>query len=216
MLVATLSAALWRSAGSSSAEPPAPAVLAGLSFSPLERGQSPARSLPTIEQLDADLALVARHAKRIRTYAVDGDFAEIPALARRHGLEVTLGVALDPREWASSRATNDARLRRLAEIVARNDNVTRVIVGNESVLAGDWTVAELGAMLDELRATLTVPVGTAEPWNVWLANPALAEHVDFIAVHLLPYWEGVDARVAVEHIDARMRDLRAQFPDKPS
>jgi exo-beta-1,3-glucanase (GH17 family)/cellulose synthase/poly-beta-1,6-N-acetylglucosamine synthase-like glycosyltransferase len=215
LLVVAVTATLWRFAGSQSIEPPAPTIVAGLSFSPLDRGQRPERSLPTIEELDADLALVATHTKRIRTYAVDGTFGEIPALAQRHGLEVTLGVALDPRDWASSAETNAARLHRLGEIAGRNENVTRVIVGNESILADDWTIAELGAVLDGMREELAIPVGTAEPWNVWAANPGLAQHVDFIAVHLLPYWEGIDARVAVDHIAARMRDLQAQFPDKP-
>jgi exo-beta-1,3-glucanase (GH17 family)/cellulose synthase/poly-beta-1,6-N-acetylglucosamine synthase-like glycosyltransferase len=215
LLVAAVSAALWTAAGGPLTAPPAPATLAGLSFSPLERGQRPERSLPSIESLDADLALIAQHTKRIRTYAVDGTFAEIPELARRYGIEVMPGVTLDPPEWESSAATNTARLSRLAEITKRNENVTRILVGNESILAGDWTVAELAAMLEELRAEVEVPVGTAEPWNVWAANPMLAEHVDFIAVHLLPYWEGIDARVAVEHVAARMRDLQAQFPDKP-
>ncbi|HEY7672961.1 MAG TPA: glycosyltransferase [Gammaproteobacteria bacterium] len=215
LLVAVVTAALWRYVASPSTEPPAPAILAGLSFSPLDRGQRPERAQPSIEELDADLTLVAAHTKRIRTYAVDGTLAEIAALAERHGLEVTLGVALDPRDWASAAATNAARLRRLVDIAEHNRNVTRVIVGNESILAGDWTVAELAPVLDELREELAIPVGTAEPWNVWAANPTLAEHVDFIAVHLLPYWEGIDARVAVDHVAARMRDLQAQFPDKP-
>jgi exo-beta-1,3-glucanase (GH17 family)/cellulose synthase/poly-beta-1,6-N-acetylglucosamine synthase-like glycosyltransferase len=215
LLVAAASTALWRAVDGPIVEAPAPALLAGVSFSPLVRGQSPERSLPSLEQLDADLALVAQHTKRIRTYALDAELAAIPVLAQRHGLEITLGVALDPREWASSAATNSARLERLVEIATSNANVTRVIVGNESILSDDWTVAELSAVLDELRATLDVPVGTAEPWNVWAANPELAEHVDFIAVHLLPYWEGIDARFAVEHIDARMRELEEQFQDKP-
>jgi exo-beta-1,3-glucanase (GH17 family) len=151
LLVAAVCAALWRFSGSPSTDPPAPTILAGLSFSPLDRGQRPERSLPSIEALDADLVLVAAHTKRIRTYAIDGALAEVPALAERHGLEVTLGVALDPRDWADSAATNAARLRRLVEIAGRSENVTRVIVGNESVLAGDWTVAELAAVLDQLR-----------------------------------------------------------------
>jgi exo-beta-1,3-glucanase (GH17 family)/cellulose synthase/poly-beta-1,6-N-acetylglucosamine synthase-like glycosyltransferase len=215
LLVVAVSSLLWRFVERPSDEPPAPAVIAGLSFSPLDRGERPERSQPSIEELEADLALVAAHTKRIRTYAVEGTFAEIPALAKRHGLEVTLGIALDPRAWASSAETNTARIRRLVEIAGRNENVTRVIVGNESILAGDWTVAELAEVLERLREELAIPVGTAEPWNVWVANPTLAEHVDFVAVHLLPYWEGIDARVAVDHVAERMRDLQARFGDKP-
>ena len=35
------------------------------------------------------------------------------------------------------------------------------------------------------------PVSTAEPWHVWLAHPELAQAVDYITIHLLPYWEGL-------------------------
>jgi exo-beta-1,3-glucanase (GH17 family)/cellulose synthase/poly-beta-1,6-N-acetylglucosamine synthase-like glycosyltransferase len=216
LLVAALVAASWIIGAGPITEPPAPTTLAGLSFSPLKRDQAPTRApLPSAQELDADLALVARHTRRIRTYAVEGTFAAIPALAKRHGLEVTAGVALDPRAWAGAAQTNDMRLRRLAEVVARNDNVTRVIVGNETLLERGWTLAELGAVLEKVRRELDVPVGTAEPWNVWMANPELAEHVDFLVVHLLPYWEGIDVDIAVEHVGLRMRDLEAQFPGKP-
>ncbi len=69
------------------------------------------------------------------------------------------------------------------------------MIGNEVLLRGDLPVEELEKYLDRARAAIGQPVGTAETWHTWLAHPELAQHVDFIAVHLLPYWEGV----AVEH-----------------
>jgi exo-beta-1,3-glucanase (GH17 family)/cellulose synthase/poly-beta-1,6-N-acetylglucosamine synthase-like glycosyltransferase len=214
-LVACVVASLWALIGGPVAEPAAPAAIGGFSFSPLRRGQDPAKlPLPTAAQLDEDLALVARQTQRIRLYSVDGSFAAVPALAKRHGLEVTAGVWLDAPTGGGA-AANAARLRALADVIERNDNVTRAIVGNETLLRGDASFAELASVLDRTRATLRVPVGTAEPWHVWLANPALAEHVDFIAVHLLPYWEGIHVDAAVDHVAARVRDLEARFPDKP-
>src|SRR2546423_14813996 len=41
------------------------------------------------------------------------------------------------------------------------------------------------------------------------ALPILAEHVDFIGVHLLPYWEGVP-------VDAAVRNLVRQFSPPPA
>ena len=196
--------------------PPAPATIAGFSFSALGRGEHPARGpFPGSAALDRDLALVARHAERIRTYSVDGVFARIPELARRHGLAVTAGIWLDPAVSPAAARANAVRLRELAGVVEQNANVTHAIVGNETLLAGDWTLAELGAVLDRMRASLDVPVGTAEPWHVWMETPELADHVDFIAVHLLPYWEGIRVDAAVEHVVARMQDLQARFPNKP-
>jgi hypothetical protein len=48
------------------------------------------------------------------------------------------------------------------------------------------SVSALAAELDRVRLAVKQPVSTAEPWHVWVDNPRLAEHVDFITVHLLP------------------------------
>jgi cellulose synthase/poly-beta-1,6-N-acetylglucosamine synthase-like glycosyltransferase len=49
---------------------------------------------------------------------------------------------------------------------------------------------------------------------VWISNPQLAQHVDYIAVHLLPYWEGVGVETAVDYLAARVEDLERAFPGK--
>ena len=36
-----------------------------------------------------------------------------------------------------------------------------------------------------------MPVTTGEIWSVWRDHPELVSAVDFIAVHILPYWEGM-------------------------
>ena len=91
----------------------------------------------------------------------------------------------------------------------------RAIVGNEALLSSDLTIDELATFLARARQALSVAVGTAEPWHLWIQHPELANHVDFIAVHLLPYWEGIHVDDAVDHIVARMDTLKATFPDKP-
>jgi len=74
---------------------------------------------------------------------------------------------------------------------------------------------ELFAVLRRLRASLRLPVSTAEPWHVWLAHPELVDEVDFLSVHLLPYWEGVPVEVAVHEVWRRYDELRVRYPDKP-
>ena len=70
----------------------------------------------------------------------------------------------------------------------------------------------LEGYLDRARDAIGQPVGTAEPWHVWLAHPELAEHVDFIGVHLLPYWEGVPVDAAVEYSLSQYHRLQKAFP----
>jgi exo-beta-1,3-glucanase (GH17 family) len=39
--------------------------------------------------------------------------------------------------------------------------------------------------------------------------------VDFIATHILPYWEGIPADKALDYVFARYQQLRTAFPDQP-
>ncbi|MBL8271035.1 glycosyltransferase, partial [Steroidobacter sp.] len=97
----------------------------------------------------------------------------------------------------------------------KHANVIRLVIGNEAVLRGDLTVAQLAEQLDRVRDAVTQPVSTAEPWHVWIKHPELVEHVDYLAVHMLPYWEGIPVEGAIEYIAARMDQLRAAYPGKP-
>src|SRR5262249_48954329 len=128
------------------------------------------------------------------------------------GLKVTAGAWLD-----ADPKKNDREIRNLVASVRANPNVNRVIVGNEVLLRGDLKLAELAAYLRRVRALLApygIPVGTAEPWHVWLKHPQLAREVDFIAVHLLPYWEGVSAESAVGFTLERLAEVKKRFPYK--
>ena len=50
---------------------------------------------------------------------------------------------------------------------------------------------------DRMRASVKVPVTTAEQWHVWQEHPELGKHVDLIAAHVLPYWESVSVENSV-------------------
>jgi len=36
------------------------------------------------------------------------------------------------------------------------------------------------------------------------------------AVHMLPYWEGIDLDDAVDYVVDKINELKVLFPDKPS
>ncbi|RYZ63459.1 MAG: hypothetical protein EOP08_10885, partial [Proteobacteria bacterium] len=94
-------------------------------------------------------------------------------------------------------------------------NVVRVIVGNEALgVRNEVTVEQMIAMLDHVRSNTKRPVSTAEPWHVWLKYPELADHVDYLAVHMLPFWEGVPHEAAVDYVSDKMQRLEKAFPDK--
>jgi exo-beta-1,3-glucanase (GH17 family)/cellulose synthase/poly-beta-1,6-N-acetylglucosamine synthase-like glycosyltransferase len=181
----------------------------GFAFSAFQRDQSPLDgTFPTQRQISDDLRLLARHGERIRTYA-SAESAAIPRLATANGLRVTAGA------WLDRRLDNNTReLDALIEQARTFAGIDRVIVGNESVLRSDLTPRQLIPYLDRARKALKIPVSTAEPWHVWLKHPELAEHVDFITIHLLPYWEGVPVRRAVADVIARYDQVQRRFPEQ--
>ena len=73
-------------------EPAWPTRIQGFCFSPYREGQSGVlKTMPSEAEIESDLALLADKTYAIRTYTVEGIMAKVPALARKYGLNVTLG-----------------------------------------------------------------------------------------------------------------------------
>jgi exo-beta-1,3-glucanase (GH17 family)/cellulose synthase/poly-beta-1,6-N-acetylglucosamine synthase-like glycosyltransferase len=211
LLMAVLSVLLWWMVNRPGIEPPWPAMIDGFSFSPMRGEQSSANGdYPSIAEIDEDLALLAGDVHAVRTYTVQSTLAEVPRLAAAHGLNVTLGGWIGADVQA-----NAAEIESLIRVYRENHRrVVRVIVGNEALLREDQDVAQMIDHLRRVKRSVWAPVSTAEPWHIWLEHPELVAQVDFIAVHMLPYWEGVAVDGAVDHVLRRYRELREAYPDK--
>ncbi len=211
IVFAAITFGLWAWLNRPVEEPHWPQRVQGMAFSPFHADQNPAdRVLPTREQIDADLALLASASvNAVRTYSSIDSLAEVPELAAKHRLKVAVGAWLD-----RNRTTNEREIAAAIELARAHDNVIRLLIGNESILRGDLTVHELSEALERVRAAVDQPVSTAEPWHVWISHPELAEHVDFIGVHLLPYWEGIAVEEAVDYMASRVELLEKTFPGK--
>jgi exo-beta-1,3-glucanase (GH17 family)/glycosyltransferase involved in cell wall biosynthesis len=208
---ATLTFAVWAYLNRPTREPPWPPVIQGFAFSPFRANEDPTHfEMPTDAEIDSDLALLEGKVNAVRTYSVGSTLADVPELAEKHGLNVALGAWLD-----SHRDKNEEQLQTAIDLANSHQNVVRVLVGNEVLLRGDLPLAELEKYLDRARDAIGQPVGTAETWDTWLSHPELAQHVDFIGVHLLPYWEGVPVDKAVDYSVAQFKRLQQTFPHKP-
>ena len=162
-----------------------------------------------LQRVDRDFDKLDDITRSIRLYASSGIFSEVPKIAAEHGLSVSAGawVGKDPK---FSRQELDAAV----NLVNTNPNVRDLIVGNETILRKELTVDELIKYLREARRRVRVPVSTGETWDIWLKYPQLASEVDFIAAHILPYWEGIPADQAVKYAFERYQDLKKAFPGK--
>ncbi|MGK0247034.1 MAG: exo-beta-1,3-glucanase (GH17 family), partial [Pseudomonadota bacterium] len=82
-----------------------------------------------------------------------------------------------------------------------------------------WAIAEsnvhrLIKVIQRVKKSVNVPVTTGEIWNIWRDHPQLANSSDFIAAHVLPYWENFTDKQAVDQAVDRYNLLRDSFPGK--
>lgn len=184
--------------------------VAGLAYNAFGRWDSPiTQRFPDDAAIESDLRQLALLSPRLRTYS-SSEFDRLPALAETEGIKLTAGAWLDARL-----DNNERELGAVLRAARSHRGIERLIIGNEVLLRGDLEREQLTRYLDRARAGTRLPVSTAEPWHVWLSQPQLARHVDFITVHLLPYWEGVPVDRAVDYALMRLREVRERFPGKP-
>lgn len=163
----------------------------------------------TLRELARALDVIKPVARSVRTYTVSGIQAQVPALAKERGIEVMLGIWLG-RDAASNRREIETAV----ALVRKYSNIRAVFVGNETLLREDLTLEELITIIREVRTRVPVPVTTGETWDRWLSHPDLVDEVDFMSVHVLPYWEAVGARNAVSYAFERYREVLGTFPGK--
>ena len=97
--------------------------------------------------------------------------------------------------------------------LANRRTVDRVFVGNEVIERGDLSTDQLSAYIKRVREALPyrIKVTTAEPWSTWLLAPELAQNADIIAIHLLPYWEGVPISGSLASLQRWFEDVANQI-----
>ncbi len=177
--------------------------LNSLSFAPYREGQSPLEEkFPSVAEIEADLQLMAQKTRTIRTYAsAEGNMPAIPALAKKYGLEMIQGAWLGTVN-ADTRKEVDTLIKAAN---AHPDVIKRVIVGNEVLLRGEMKVDEIITYLREVKSAIKQPVSYADVWSMYMKNPQLIKEVDFITIHILPYWE--DEPIAVKDAPAHIERI---------
>jgi exo-beta-1,3-glucanase (GH17 family) len=185
-----------------------------VSYAPFRGAQSPLSPTTQVppEQIARDLAQLAEISKCVRTYSVENGQDQIPALAGKVGLKVIQGIWL-----GSNRLKNQAQISTAVGLVKEYPGViTSVVVGNEVLLRGEMTATDLAANIRAVKAQVSVPVTYADVWEYWLRNREVYDAVDFVTIHILPYWEDfpIRAKHAAAHVDTIRKRLAVAFPAK--
>ncbi|HEY7232065.1 MAG TPA: beta-(1-6) glucans synthase [Pseudolabrys sp.] len=185
-----------------------------LSYTPFRGRQTPldpATIIPA-SQIDDDLARLVPITDCIRTYSVDFGLDQIPEIAAKYGLKVMQGL------WLSSHPEKNRYQIETAVALANRfpGTIRSVVVGNEVLLRGEMAATDLEKTIREVKARVHVPVTYADVWEFWLRNTDIANAVDFVTIHILPYWEDfpISADRAAEHVESIRRRVVTAFPGK--
>ncbi|MSO97071.1 MAG: glycosyltransferase [Rhodospirillaceae bacterium] len=215
LTVCLASAVLWASFDRPLSAPDWKGEIRGIAYSPSHLYSEQDKDDNVTDALiRADLAQLSKLTKHIRTYTVDYNHDRIPYIAKEFGMRVSLGLWL--RE---DKAYNEAEIGRGLKAIEDNPGVVdRVFVGNEAVgVRAELTAREVSAYIKRVKAALNNPkieVGTAEVWPTWLTERQLADGADFIGIHILPYWDGVEYDQTMKHVTASFDKIAKLYPGK--
>ena len=227
-LVAALHAGVWLLLRESGTAPAAYGQFPSLSFSPFGPNMRPDKDeLTTEEQIRSDLKVIAPYTRAIRTYGSTQGLEHAPSIAAEFGLKVTIGISIRKIDYGDERENeknkeqieknkkkNEAEIESAIKLAKENWNVNAVVVGNEAILHDDIKVDDLIELIQRVKREVSVPVTTGESWKNWRDNQNLVSNVDFIAVHILPYWEGVPEEHAADDAIGKYEELRRNYPGK--
>ncbi|HVZ52037.1 MAG TPA: glycosyltransferase [Pseudolabrys sp.] len=209
-LVACVHAGLWALTRQTAQAPNFEGQLASVSYAPFGISDDPnAGDRARPEQIRTDMKMLAPVTRAIRLYSSTGGQELVPAIAAQYGLRVTVGAWIDKHQ-----DRNEREIRSAIDLARRHSNVNGIFVGNETIYRGELEVPELIKLIQRVKRSTTVPVTTGEIWNVWLEHPELVSSVDFIAAHILPYWEGFTANQVVDQAILIYDKLRQAYPGK--
>ena len=169
----------------------------GIDFSPYEDGQNPNVN-PTVSraQILARMQIVAPCTTWVRTFSVT------------HGLEVAgevahgLGLKIAAGAWLSGDL--QANDREIASLIALGQagQADLLIVGSEAMLRHDVTDAQLIGYINQVKqAVPSLPVGTADVWDVLLLHQGVIAASDVVLVNYYPYWNGIPVDKAMTNVN---------------
>jgi exo-beta-1,3-glucanase (GH17 family) len=185
-----------------------------VSYAPFRGDQDPFGPDVPIDprQIEEDLVRLKPLTDCIRTYSVDHGLDQIPEIAGRHGMKVMLGL------WLSSLPELSRHQVETAVALARRypEVIQSVVVGNEVLLRGEMSAPELVNTIRAVKQQVTMPVTYADVWEFWLRYRDVAGAVDFITIHILPYWEDfpIPVEAAAAHVASIRSEVVAAFPNR--
>jgi exo-beta-1,3-glucanase (GH17 family)/cellulose synthase/poly-beta-1,6-N-acetylglucosamine synthase-like glycosyltransferase len=208
LFVTGIHAAMWGVLRERQEAPDFKGILPSLSYTPFEPGHV-VDNIVDPDKIRADLKKLSTMTRASRSYSSTEGNELVPPIANEFGLKVTVGAWID-----KNTDRNEREILSAIDLAKHNSNVNGIVVGNETIFRGEQKIDDLIKLIQRVKGSVNVPVTTGEIWNIWLEHPELASSVDFIAAHILPYWEGFSDKQAVDQALIIYQKLRDAFPGK--
>ncbi len=175
----------------------------GISFSPYVEGQGPGTEIGEA-QIRERLAIIQPYVNWIRTFSCSEGNELIPAIAKEVGLKTMVGVWLD-----DNKEQNEIEVAN-AVAIANAGHADILGVGNEVLLRGDLTEAELIDYINRVKASVDgVEVGYVDAYFEFEVHPAITEACDVVLANCYPFWEGCPAEYALLYMKEMYRRAQA-------
>lgn len=193
---------------------------------------------PSYEEIREDLHILVRDGYRqIRVYDPNVHAIRAIEIIREDKLplKVMLGLGLGGEEYNEhvgwglpipqheldkNIPKNEAVLRKVIELANKYpDVINYVSAGNENT--SDWnpnliSVEKMAYYIDELKKHTKQKVTFCEGVFFWNNKcNALAEHVDFLSIHVYPFWTKTPFEEAVAETIKEYNQTKENFPNKP-
>ncbi|MBV8394590.1 MAG: glycosyltransferase, partial [Alphaproteobacteria bacterium] len=192
--------------------------------------EAPPAVKPHKDQVERDFAMMAGHVDYVRTYRTSDGGEYMAELAARYGLKLVPGAWIYSNKESrlqfgrEAAEINAEETRTLIRMANQNPNIERVMVGNENILRWDNQLgtadpyavspAQLIREIRNVKRNVRVPVGTSETADIWLRYPELVKEVDFLGVHILPYWDESSSQAPLDYLKDKIAQLRKAYPNK--
>ena len=177
---------------------------------------------PTEAEILEDLNILSPHWNLIRVYGADEAAERVLKVIHENQLpfRLLLGIWLENEtKRPERRAENLEQVNK--GIALANQYPTEVIainVGNESQVNWSWHRMEMDVLIQYIRAVrqfTNQPVTTSDDYNFWNKpeSKAVADEVDFIALHAYALWNGQLLDHAMTWTDSVYRDIQSRHSD---
>ena len=149
----------------------------------------------------------------MRTYSIENGLDQVPELAAKVGPEGHPGH-LARQQPAEEPCPDLDRRSRLAKEYPGRHHVGRR--RQRGAVARRNDDGRSRRHIRSVKSQVAVPVTYADVWEYWLRNREVYEAVDFVTIHILPYWEDfpIRAKYAAAHVDDIRKRMAVAFPGK--